>query len=70
VGLDITIFTLKTFCKMGVWTGLDAGIQLDAILKLGRWVSAEMFWHHYVSRSIPNNYTNLIFDINSLSPPP
>jgi hypothetical protein len=69
-GLDVAIFTPKTFRKMGVRTGLNAGIQLDAILKLGGWASAETFWHHYVSCSIPNNYTDLIFDIDSPSPPP
>jgi hypothetical protein len=69
-GLDVAVFTPKTFRKTGVRAGLDSGIQPDAILKLGGWASAETFWHHYVSRSIPDNYTDLIFDIDSPSLPP
>jgi hypothetical protein len=61
---------LKTFCKTGVQTSLNTSIQPDAILKLGGWASAKTFWHHYISHSIPNNYTNLIFNIDSLSPLP
>jgi hypothetical protein len=46
--------------------GLTAGIQLDAIMKLGGWASAETFWHHYVLCMIPESYTDLIFDVASL----
>jgi len=68
-GLDPAIFTHKSFRKTGVRTGLDAGVQPDAILKLGGWASAETFWHHYVARSVPPAYTDLIFDVDRPTPP-
>jgi hypothetical protein len=47
-GLDPTVFMPKTFWKTSVQAALDMGIQPDVILRLGRWASAETFWHHYV----------------------
>ncbi len=67
-GLDVRVLTPKSFRKSGVMAGLAAGIQPDAIMKLGGWASAETFWHHYVSRAIPESYTDLIFDVAG-SPP-
>ncbi len=66
-GLDPTVFTPKTFWKTSVRTGLDTGVQPNAILKLGGWASAETFWHHYISQSVPPAYSDLIFNIK-LSP--
>jgi hypothetical protein len=68
-GLDVATFTPKSFRKTGVRKGLDVGIQPDAILKLGGWASADTFWHHYVARSIPSTYTDLIFDVDTAPPP-
>jgi hypothetical protein len=67
-GLNIQVLTPKSFCKSGVMASLAVGIQPDTIMKLGGWASAETFWHHYVSCTIPESYTNLIFNVAS-SPP-
>jgi len=63
-GLDPAKFTAKTFCKSGIMAGIDAGVEPDAIFRLGGWQSAETFYHHYVVQAIPRTYTDLIFDVN------
>jgi len=63
-GLDLTIFTAKTFRKSGIMAGIDAGVEPDAIFRLGGWQSAETFYHHYIVQAIPHTYTNLIFNID------
>jgi hypothetical protein len=60
-GLDNSIFTAKTFRKSGVMAGLAAGVEPDAIFRLGGWHSAETFWSHYVVRQVPRTYTDLLF---------
>jgi len=63
-GLDPAIFTAKTFRKSRVMAGIHAGVEPDAIFRLGRWQSAETFYHHYVVKAIPRTYTNLIFNVD------
>jgi hypothetical protein len=67
-GLNVQVLTPKSFHKSGIMAGLATGIQPDAIMKLGSWASAKTFWHHYVSCTIPESYTNLIFNMAG-SPP-
>jgi len=62
--LDPAIFTAKTFRKSGIMAGIDAGVEPDAIFRLGGWQSAETFYCHYIVKAIPRTYTDLIFDIN------
>ncbi len=68
-GLDPGVFTAKTFRKTGIMSGIDAGVQPDAIFRLGGWSSAETFWHHYVTRTVPPSYTNLLFDVEESEQP-
>jgi len=63
-GLDLTIFTAKTFRKSGIMAGIDAGVEPDAIFRLGGWQSAETFYHHYIVQAIPRTYTNLISNVD------
>jgi len=63
-GLDPAIFTAKTFCKSRIMAGIHAGVEPDAIFRLGRWQSAETFYHHCIVQAILRTYTNLIFDVN------
>jgi len=63
-GLDPAIFTAKTFRKSGVMAGIHAGVEPDAIFRLGGWQSADTFYRHYVVQAIPRTYTNLIFNVN------
>ncbi len=62
------VFSLKTFCKLGIMVGLVVDVQPNTILKLGSWASSETFWHHYFTRLVPESYTNLIFNATELSP--
>ena len=66
--LDAAIFTAKTFRKSGVMAGIRAGVEPDAIFRLGGWRSAETFYRHYVVQAIPRAYTDLIFDIQESDP--
>jgi len=63
---DLTpaIFTAKTFHKSGVMAGIHAGVEPDAIFRLGGWQSVETFYHHYIVQAIPCTNTNLIFNFN------
>ena len=67
--LDMSIFTPKTFRKTGVQRGVNTSVQLDAILKLGSWASMDMFWNHYIAQMVPPTYSNIIFNIDTSSPP-
>jgi len=62
--LDPAVFTAKTFRKSGVMAGIHAGVEPDAIFRLGGWQSAETFYCHYIVQAIPHTYTNLIFNID------
>jgi hypothetical protein len=44
--------------------GIQAGVNPDAIFRLGGWRSAETFYKHYVVQNVPRTYTNVIFDID------
>jgi hypothetical protein len=61
-GLNTAIFTARTFRKSGVIAGIQAGIEPDAILRLGGWRDQATFWRHYVVREIPSTYTDVLFD--------
>jgi len=63
-GLDLAIFTAKTFRKSGIMAGINAGVEPDAIFCLGRWQSTEMFYRHYIVQAILRTYTDLIFDVD------
>jgi hypothetical protein len=63
-GLDPAVFTAKTFRKSGVMAGIHAGVEPDAIFRLGGWRSAETFYRHYVVQAVPRAYTDLIFDVD------
>ena len=67
-GLDVWVFSLKLFCKLGIMAGLVVDVQPDTILKLGGWASSKTFWHHYVTRSVPESYTDLIFNMTGPLP--
>jgi hypothetical protein len=62
------VFTANTFHKSGIMAGLAADVQPNTILKLGGWASSKTFWHHYITRSVPESYTNLIFNTTKPSP--
>jgi len=63
-GLDPAIFTAKTFRKSGIMAGIHAGVEPDAIFRLGGWRSTETFYCHYVVQAIPRTYTDLIFNVD------
>lgn len=62
-GLDPKVFTAKTYRKGGVNTALQKGIEPDAIMRLGNWKNDDVFWQHYVLRTIPPQFTDIIFDV-------
>lgn len=64
-GLDTRVFTARTFRKSGVMAGINADVNPDAIFRLGGWRDPNTFWGHYVTRTIPNTYTDLLFDVTA-----
>ncbi len=62
--LNPSIFTARTFRKSGIMAGIRAGVEPDAIFRLGGWHSSEMFFRHYVVQHIPKTFTDIIFDIS------
>ncbi|ELR16486.1 uncharacterized protein ACA1_307020 [Acanthamoeba castellanii str. Neff] len=57
VGLDM---------KLGVMAGINAAIEPDTIFCLGGWHNPNMFWCHYVTRTILNMFTDMLFDVDNL----
>jgi hypothetical protein len=63
-GLDTAVFTARTFRKSGVMAGINAGVDADAIFRLGGWRDPATFHRHYVMTEIPNTYTDILFDLD------
>lgn len=63
VKLDPSTFTARTFCKLGVMAGIKAGIEPDALFRLGGWRDPNTFWWHYIVRQIPSSYTDILFEV-------
>jgi hypothetical protein len=60
--LDTSVFTARTFRKSGIMAGINAGVEPDAIFRLGGWRDPDTFWRHYVVREIPSSFTDILFD--------
>lgn len=46
--------------------GINAAIEPDTIFCLGGWHNPNMFWCHYVTRTILNMFTDMLFDVDNL----
>ncbi|ELR13555.1 uncharacterized protein ACA1_305790 [Acanthamoeba castellanii str. Neff] len=62
-GLDPNVFTARTFRKSGIMAGIHAGVEPDALFRLGGWQDPDTFWRHYVVRQIPSSYTDILFNV-------
>ncbi len=62
-GLDTRVFTTCTFCKLGMMVGINTNVNPDAIFHLGGWRNLNTFWSHYMTRTIPSTYTDLLFNM-------
>lgn len=63
--LDTAAFTAKTFRKSGIMAGIRAGVEPDALFRLGGWRDPNTFWRHYVVRQVPSSYSDILFNVDS-----
>jgi hypothetical protein len=48
-GLDSSVITARSFRSGGATSGIQNGVQPDQLMKIGRWKTTDVFYHHYVA---------------------
>ena len=56
--------TAKDFRPTGATSAMQAGIPEVAVMKVGRWRSADVFREHYVHYKASQDYTNKVLGIS------
>jgi integrase len=65
-GVDVTIFTARTFRSGGASAAINAQINPSVVIQLGRWRDPSTFYNHYVATQVPNDYTDRVLCIHDL----